>query len=320
MYLSNIVTKQLAQVTDAVARMLHLPRTPATRLGSVEFNGTASTMYAVAGMVVAACQQPAGKTLSDFQHYCERALSNSLSNKSMSLPTPDSGSIGHHDDLISWLPRGVRSASVDCDRHSADVQAPACKDGINAERVAVQQAMANNGAWGLRFSSAALEDGFGVWLAGVMYRVDVVGALLSLVLLSAPAVQLGLVKGGALLGPPAAVLTLAVCRRHWYVVLWRYTLGLFFFHLVYSTVYFILFRCVPCPPHLSPRVGMSSIVTPSLLWSSWPCCGPCSVSGTPHCCTRVELGWWTSCGLAAWSFLSKTRSTMYVTYGARTHI
>lgn len=169
-------------------------------------------MYAVADAVVGAKLQPAGKPLSDFQHYCERALSGSLSGRSMSLPTPDSGSIGHHDDLISWLPRGARSGDVD--GHVAR-RSMSLDGNMARERVAVQQALATSGACGLRFSDAALERGFGRWMAGVMHRVDVVGALLSLLMLLMPARKLGGWAGLSLLVPPAVVLTLATTRRQW---------------------------------------------------------------------------------------------------------
>lgn len=213
-------TDDRLKVTDAVARLLQLPRTPATCLGPVQFDGAASTMYAVADTVIAARQQPTGKPLSEFRNYCERALSTSLSNKSASLPTPASESIGHHDDLIPWLPRGGshQTASIDSGAQRVSV-ADAVHAGLPpvVDRDAAWHGMVGNAAFGLRFNNALLEQGFGIWKAGVMIRVDVVGALLSLVLLAVPAAQLGWL-GAALLLPPAAVLALAWFRRQWCVV------------------------------------------------------------------------------------------------------
>lgn len=229
------------QVTAAVAALLDVPRTASTSLGTVCFADGDTTMYAVDDSVINAHEKPQANQLRDFQLYCEREMARSFPARAASLPAAPSqrsGSIGHHDDLLSWLPRSRSSISgggggsqqqQQQRQHTGDAGANTSQHEKNINQVVVSPQTAafimqantaiSHGFWGVRFHDKRLERAFGDWINGLLCRVDLMGAVLSLIILSTGGVvqQAPWRSLVLLLGTPATVAMLVLLRRAWYV-------------------------------------------------------------------------------------------------------
>ncbi len=189
-------------------------------------------MYAVHDAIIHAHHQPNTKQLCDFQSFCEREMAQSFPTRSASMPaasTQRSDSIGQHDDLLSWLPKtrgGMPTTSAQGGDHPGDEHhhhhphgtpkhTPSTQEGA---LIAMQTTLASNGVWGVCFHDVALEASFGYWINGMLCKVDLLGALLSLIILSVGGIMqhVPLESLALLLGTPAVVFLLALLCRSWY--------------------------------------------------------------------------------------------------------